>query len=197
MPRIRLIAALLSLAGACWGDVSAAPVDPSLSPVQSIYEEGHFAERYRILTDLDGDGVDDLLLSEDIRSGGTMGQNWKVYLNRSGAFKSLGSITAHLGAIAFEPDKARHAALPAERHFTRIWVYLRSSGSEGSFGYYRIGEKAVGKLQKLDLYPGDGGTDIGRAIYAATFTKSVTPFRVETSTTDPDGTIHWTAVPSP
>ena len=43
----------------------------------------------------------------------------------------------------------------------------------------------------IEIYPGDGGTDIGRAVYEAAFKKSPIPFKIQGSTTARDGTVSW------
>lgn len=146
----------------------------------------------RILADLDGDGVEDMLLSGGPETSGTMGLAWTVYLNRNGGFSAVGDISAHPMAIAIEPDQDRNQAAAKVRRFARIWVYLKSGGRNGSFGYYRIGDESVDEIKAIEIYPGDGGTDLGRSIYKATFEKSPVPFKIQQSTTSEDGKVTWT-----
>ncbi len=165
--------------------------DPSLEPHPDPTGQAKYAERSRILVDLDGDEKDDLLLSGGPESFGTMGGPWTVYLRRDGDYREVGEVWAHPKAIAFEPDHARISSDPESHRFARIWVYLRSSGREGSFGYYRVGKESVDEKKAIEIYPGDGGTDLGRALYQAAFDKSPIPFRLERSTTAEDGTVTW------
>lgn len=167
--------------------------DPSILPLQNPSEVANskYSERLRILTDLDGDGVEDMLLSGGPETSGTMGRTWTVYLSRSKDFRRIGEVSAHPIAIAIEPDQDRAQTDAKIRRFARIWVYLKSSGRNGSFGYFRVGDNSVDEMKAIEIYPGDGGTDLGRAIYDATFKQSPTPFKIQQSTTSDDGKVTW------
>jgi len=167
--------------------------DPSHKAFEDPTERAKYAERYRILVDLDGDGVNDMLLSGSPDEFGTMGGPWTVYLNREGDFVEVGEVWAHTMAIAFEPDQARISNDPKTRRHARIWVYLKSSGSNGSLGYYGVGEDSVDKATGVTIYPGDGGTELGRRLYEATFKQSPIPFTMERSTTTETGKVTWNA----
>lgn len=183
---MKIIAALLVL-----GSLSARGLDPSLKPQLDPTKKAKYAERQRILVDFDGDGVEDMLLSGSPADFGTMGAPWAVYLKRGEDYKSVGEIWAHPMAIAFEPAQTRfHTALKTHR-FSRVWTYLRSSGSADSFGYYCVGKKSVDKMASLEIYSGYGGTSVGNAIYEATFKKSPIPYRIQTSKTNEDGIVYW------
>ncbi|HEY8961921.1 MAG TPA: hypothetical protein VIM57_06915 [Luteolibacter sp.] len=173
--------------------LQAAAADPSLLPYPNTTDGAvqKYSERLRILTDLDGDGVEDMLLSGGPESSGTMGRAWTVYLNRSGDFRAIGEIWAHPMAIAIEPDKDRIQNDAKARRFARIWVHLKGGGGRGAFGYYRVGNESVDEIKALEIYPGDSGTDLGRALYEATFKKSPIPFKVQQSTTSDDGKVTW------
>ncbi|HWB03541.1 MAG TPA: hypothetical protein VG796_10995 [Verrucomicrobiales bacterium] len=174
--------------------LTVAAADPSTKPLTDPSGKTKYAERYRTLADLDGDGADDLLLSEARLEFGKMGGSWTVYLNRKGEYSEIGTITAKPGAITIEPDRARSRKNQEEKFHARIWVYLRGGAGAGSFGYFRVGEKSVEKLRSLELYPGDAGTSLSNAVYEAAFKKkSPVEFRVERSTTDANGTVHWNA----
>lgn len=141
--------------------------------------------------DLDGDGTNDMLLSGSPDEFGAMGGPWRVHLNRDGNFKRIGEIWAHPQAIAFEPDQARVHTDPKTYRFARVWVYLKTSGSAGAFGYFRVGNDSVDKMDSIEIYPGDSGTDIGKTVYEAAFKKSPIPFEIQGSTTTEDGTVTW------
>lgn len=170
-----------------------AAADPSLVPLLNPTDGGvrKYSERSRILTDLDGDKVDDMLLSGGPQTFGTMGGLWEVYLSRNGEFVRVGEIWAHPKAIAIEPDQARIHKDPKTRRYARIWVYLKSGGSAGGFGYYRVGEDSIDEMKRIEIYPGDGGTVLGNAIYEATFKHSPIPFTIAHSTTDDAGKVSW------
>ena len=165
--------------------------DPSLKTLPDPTGKAKYAERQRILSDLDGDGHSDMLLSGSPDEFGTMGGPWTVYLSRMGENVRIGEVWAHPMAIAIEPDQARIHKDLKTRRFARIWVYLKASGSAGTFGYYRVGEESVDEIKSIEIYPGDGGTVVGNAIYKATFKQSPIPFTMERSTTGDDGTVKW------
>lgn len=165
--------------------------DPSARPLSDSTGKRKYAERHRILVDLDGDGTKDLILSDGPETFGSMGGPWTIYLNRNGDFTKVGRITAHPMAISIEPDQARIQHDWETLRFARIWVYLRAGGSAGSYGYYRVGKKSVDELKSIEIYPGDGGTTLGNAIYDATFKASPIKFVVESSSTGDDGAVRW------
>ncbi|WP_411846883.1 hypothetical protein AAFN60_05075 [Roseibacillus persicicus] len=173
------------------GSLLSCAADPSLKPLSDVTGQSKYSERYRIIVDLDSDGVDDMLLSGSPIEFGAMGGPWTVHLNREGDFKPIGEIWAHPKAISFEPDQARLLSDAKEHRFARVWVYLKSSGSEGSFGYFRIGKSSVDEMASLEIYPGDGGTEVGRSLYEAAFKKSPIPFQIQRSTTTEDGVVTW------
>lgn len=172
--------------------ISALADDPSLKPHPDPTGKVKYSERYQILVDLDGDGADDILLSGGPEEFGTMGGPWSVHLNREGDFAAIGEVWAHPKAIAIEADQARIHTDPKSHRFAHIWVYLKASSSAGSFGNYRIARDSVDKMQSIEIYPGDGGTELGRAIYDATFKQSPVPFKIQRSTTGDDGKVTWT-----
>lgn len=165
--------------------------DPCAIALKDPTGQKTYVERFRIAVDLDGDGTKDLILSDGPQTFGTMGGSWTIYLSRNGSFEKVGNITAHAKAISIEPDQDRIVKDSEKVRFARIWVYLRGSGRAGSFGYFRVGEKAVDDLQRIELYPGDAGTSLGRDVYEATFKNSPIPFTVESSNTSEDGTVTW------
>jgi hypothetical protein len=184
--KMKLITGLMLI-----GTIGALAADPSSKPHPDPTGKAKYAERYRIIVDLDGDGAADMLVSGGPDEFGTMGGPWTVYLNRDGDYKAKGEVWAHPLAIAFEPDQARISSDPGTHRFARVWVYLKASGSAGSFGYYRVGKDSVDKMTSIEIYPGDGGTDLGRAVYEATFKQSPIPFKIQRSTTAEDGTVTW------
>ncbi len=167
--------------------------DPSTTPIREREEAGSnvYSERYRIIADLDGDAANDLILSAAVETFGKMGGSWTVYLSREGKFNQVGTITAHPKAISLEPDQDRNRRGPNEVRYARIWVYLRDSGRSGGLSYYRVGEKTIEENKGLVIYLGDGGSDLGREIYAAVFTASPIKFTLERSQTNAKGEVTW------
>ena len=165
--------------------------DPSATPIRHAKDDGKYDERWRITADLDGDGSEDMLLSEGISHFGKLGGAWGVYLRQDGDFRRVGELTAHPLAVSIEPDRDRHQREEKDRYHARVWVYLRDSGSSGGLGYYRVGPHGVSEVLGLTIYPGDGGTDLGRAVYDAVMKHSI-PFHLERSETDKrTGKVTW------
>jgi hypothetical protein len=54
-----------------------------------------------------------------------------------------------------------------------------------------VGDSVVDELQGVEIYPGDGGTSLGNALYGAAFRESPIPFRVERSLTSVTGNVTW------
>jgi len=173
----------------CTGSAFAA--DPSLEPEVDPTGKAKYAERYRILVDLDDDGATDMLLSGRPDEFGAMGGPWMVHLSRSGDYRQVGEVWAHPLAITFEPDQARFHTDAKSHRFARVWVYLKASGSAGAFGYFRVGKESVDKLASIEIYPGDGGTDVERRIYEAVFKQSPIPYKIQRSTTSAEGAVTW------
>ncbi|RYD34990.1 MAG: hypothetical protein EOP87_08150 [Verrucomicrobiaceae bacterium] len=181
----------ISAAISILGPLSALAADPSLEPLPDPDDETKYSERDRIIVDLDGDGAEDILLSGGPDEFGTMGGPWAVYLQRDGDYKQVGEIWAHPQAISFEPDPSRIRVDPKTSRFAKVWVYLKSGGSSGSLGYFRVGKESVDEMESIEINPGDGGTDIGRSTYQAAFTKSPIPFKIGRSTTTKEGIVTW------
>ncbi len=112
-----------------------------------------------INADIDGDGIADRLVSEPIRDFGNAGGHWEVFLGKKEGLVSVGSIFAH--PLALRTEKLFDSV--------RIWVYSRASGSSGGLGFYVLKEGRLSDLKMIDISPGDGGTDLGRAIYDTVF----------------------------
>ena len=166
--------------------------DPSSIPEQDITVQKKLVERWRICADLDGDGVQDMMLSGGPATFGNAGGSWGVYLSRDGEYLRLGDIFAHPMAIAIEPDRDRYQTDENKRRYARIWTYSRGSASSGMLGYYRVGEKTVDTFECLEVYPGDGGTCLGNGVIDAVFKESPVPFTLEYSSTDENGNLLWT-----
>jgi len=191
-PACRCVAVVLGMA--LWSISRLSGEDPSSLAAADASTGTGYAERWRVVVDLDGDGKDDLLLSEPAELFGTMGGEWEVYLFRDGDYRKVGALTAHPRALSFERDHDRTQRDAKDRYYARVWVYLRGGGSEGGLGYYRVGEQAVAGERGVTIYPGDGGTDLGRAVYDAVMGHSEIPFRLEYSATDARGRVVWSEV---
>jgi hypothetical protein len=165
--------------------------DQSLIPLLDSSKKAKYAERDQILVDIDGDGVDDMLLSIRPNQFNTISRPWTVYLKRGKDYKPIGEIHAHPEIISFEPAKTRSDTDSKNHRFVRIWTYIKIDSCVGKFGYYSVGNDSVDKMVSLEIYPGSKGTIVGNAIIDATFEKSQIPFTMQTSETAEDGTVNW------
>jgi len=126
-----------------------APVnDPTLSP------EKHYAE-----IDLNGDGTNDLIVSESISLGGGGGLIYNLYLTvGQNSHRHLGHILA--GVMAVEIHEG----------VTRLWSYSHCSSQAGSVRYcYFDHNGTFRKSPALTILTGDGGSKIGNAMYKSIF----------------------------
>jgi len=137
-------------------------------------------ERYRVLGDFNGDGKDDIALSEPTPLG-TGGGTFVLYLgDGKGKYRELGVFSGNVGAVAIEK----------RWKVNRIWTYSHCSGSEGEIGYWEITEKGISEYHHLTIFPGDAGTEMGRAIQSAVFDHSDVKLKIERSKTR-DGKVQW------
>jgi hypothetical protein len=164
--------------------------DPSLKPTYEQDSNTKYAERYRVLTDLDGDGVQDLILSIGMKLFGNGGGFWKVYLKRDKEFVPIGDIEAHPLALSFEPDRERNMTEPSMRHYARIWFYSHGGAQSGVIGYYKVGPSSITPAVYFDVQMSENA--IGSSIYKAVFdAPSPIPFKLQASTTDAQGHVSW------
>ena len=118
--------------------------------------------RYMYTVDLNGDDVNDLILSESVSSSGTGGTSYDIYLG-IGDQKYVQIYS--LGANGF-------ALEPCPGGMKRLWWYTHSSSQSGSLWNIRFeGEYRYRVGEPLEIYPGDGGTAIGNAMLDAIFTE--------------------------
>ena len=126
-----------------------APItDPAVSP------ERRYAE-----LDLNGDGTNDLVLSDSVSLGGTGGLVYNLYLG--------------LGQDRFQQiDRFLAGIMATETHggTTRLWFYSHMSAGSGTIQYRYFDRKGIfQKSETLTIYPGDGGSDTGNGICQAVF----------------------------
>lgn len=159
---------------------AAAIPDPSLIPAPT--GEGLTGERVRLFADFNGDGREDLALSEDTSDTTFTGRIFTLYLSdyRGKYTCKIGEFFAHPAAIAIEKCG----------YTVRIWTYFRGGAGEGSLGYQEIQGHKLSEGKAVTIFLGDGCSNIGRAMYAAVFSNSDFPIRAEISTTV-DGVVHW------
>lgn len=118
--------------------------------------------RYMYTVDLNGDDVNDLILSGSVSMGGTAGIPYNIYFG-VGDDKYVQTCSLLTNRIALE--KCRSG-------IKRLWWYTHSSASSGALWNIRFeGEYRYRVGAPLEIYPGDGGTAIGNAMMDAIFTE--------------------------
>ena len=168
----------VSMAAKPWID------DPSANPLRKAEgETWRSSERYRILADFNGDGIEDLALSYDTSLFGNGGGHFSIYLrNAEGKYQEYDDFGAH--------PSANSIALEKWGKEIRLWTYLHGGGGTGSLGYYEVTEEGLSERRSIETHPGDSGTAMGNAIIKAVFENSYVNFTVQQSTTV-DGKIEW------
>ncbi len=163
--------------------------DPSAVPVRD--SEGGSVERYRFRADLDRDGRQDLAVSLPVPTFGQAGGNFVLYVARpEGGYDRVGEVFLSPGAISVEAVDAA----------VKLWTHGRVSGSEGRLGYYVLSDDPSGggaivlsDFEDLTIHPGDGGTELGRALVSTVFSD---PHRVQVERSETDTQrVRWSPWP--
>ena len=164
--------------------------DPSIVAVSNEFQTASdhkpYKERWRIVSDLNGDGVDDLILSDQKDAFGNAGGSWMVYLHNDGAWRYIGDVVLYPGFVTLETTQAG----------INIWNYCRTSAHDGYFGYYSVTNGRLNK-QPMRIHVASTREEnsifsrIGRAIFDC---PSPHPFRFEESTTSTHGVVSWKKV---
>ena len=116
-------------------------------------------KRWLIEEDFNNDGVVDRAISEKLENFGKSGGHFTIYLKLKGKFKKLGEVYLHPAAYCIE---GRHEE-------SRIWTYLIISAGAGLLRAYTIKKGKLNEAGSIEINPGDGGTELGRAIYKTIF----------------------------
>ena len=162
-------------------------VDPSTVAVSNEYQTAlaprPFNERWRIVSDLNGDGVNDLILSDPKETFGNAGGSWMIYMCRDNLWRYIGDVELHPGVVTLETTDVG----------VNIWNYWRNSGSDGYFGYYRVANGILGKSPMQILISSSGEEDsvftrIDMAIFGC---PNPHPFSLEESMTSTNGIVSW------
>lgn len=164
--------------------------DPSLVAVsndhQSAYWPQPYLERWRIVTDLNGDGKDDLILSDTKDTFGNAGGGWLVYINSNGCWRCVGDVDLYPGAFTF--DRVHNEV--------DLWYYARSSAQEGHFGYYSFHSGGMRKGVN-QIFVRTAGEDenvfscMDKAIFGYAHGH---PYRFDTSETSTNGIVSWKTI---
>ena len=109
--------------------------------------------------DLNGDGTNDLVLSESVSLGGTGGLVHNLYLGLGGdRFRFIDRFLA--GILSLE----------SSGETPRLWSYSHMSSRSGTIQYRCYDHKGVFQISPgIAICPGDGGTEVGNGIYKAIF----------------------------
>ncbi len=151
--------------------------DPSVYPLQK--ETLRSGERYRLLADFNGDGIQDMALSYDTNLfGNASGHFWLYIGDGKGKYREHGVFVGSPRAVSLEKFGAK----------VRIWLYLRGGAAIGVIGYYEVEKDKLSEYRSIEIHP--QGTRMGNAIYEAVFENSDLPIRVERSVTK-DGIVRW------
>jgi hypothetical protein len=169
-----VLMANLSIASEIWTD------DPSVLPLMT--EEG-IGERYRMLGDFNGDGIEDMALSYDINLFGNGGGEFILYLqNKNKKYREYGKFLVHPYGDAVAIEKWGKE--------TRLWTYSHGGGGIGDLRCYIVSGENLSDPEGLTIHPGDSGTGMGNAIYDAVFKNSNVKIKVQRSVRK-EGKVQW------
>ncbi len=161
--------------------------DPSLDAVSNdivtVQNPNPFLERWRVVTDLNNDGVEDLILSDPREKPWTYETSWMVYVHTN-------SVWVYQGDVIFRPDMV---TFEQTYNGVNIWKYTPISGHEGFLGYNRF---ADGKLDRRPnrmhiVYEDENDCIFFRLNNAVFGHPSTQPFRLESSETSTNGVVSW------
>ena len=202
-----IIAALTASAGFAVGSLNAQPeivedagrgtldecildYDPSLVAITNDHQSAicpqPYLERWRIVTDLNNDGKDDLILSDTKDTFGNAGGGWLVYINSNGCWRCIGDVGLYPGAFTF--DRVHNEV--------GLWYYVRSSAQEGHVGYYSFHSGGMRK-DVNQIFVRTAGEDenvfgcMDKAIFGYAHRH---PYRFDTSETSTNGIVSWKTI---
>lgn len=147
-----------------------------------------YLERWRILTDLNGDGVDDLILSETKDTFGNAGGLWDVYISSNGYWRCIGDVDLYPSATAFTFD--------AVGDEVDLWHYGRVSCNEGYVGYHTFDHAGMKKGDnRIFVRGGQDENDVYDRLCKGLFGYANRhPYRLEASETSTNGVVSWKAM---
>jgi hypothetical protein len=161
--------------------------DPSLVAIsndhQSVYCPQPYLERWRIVTDLNGDGKDDLILSDTKDMFGNACGGWSVYISSNGYWRCIGDVGLHPGGFTF--DQVHNEV--------DLWYYIRSSAQMGYLGYYSFSPNGMKKGDNKIFIRANGDDEnvfdrMNKAIFEYSYKH---PYRLESSETSTNGVVLW------
>ena len=162
--------------------------DPSSVAVSNDHQNAcapqMYLERWRIVTDLNNDGKDDLILSA-AEGFGNSGGPWFVYISSNGYWRCIGDVGLYpsTGAFAFD----------AVDNEVDLWYYDRVAAGEGYVGYYTFSPKGMKKeCNRIFVRGGNEEESIFVRLGADIFGyANKHPYRLEASETSTNGVVSW------
>ena len=159
--------------------------DPSLMAVTNLYGSTPRQpyERLRIVTDLNNDGQDDLILSVP----GTFGNGgglWNVYVCSNRMWRCIGEISFQRGLFAM--DKVLDEV--------QLWFYWHMSSHDGYLGYYSFSPAGrLGDVRQIlvESKYNSLSEQIGKAVFGSVHGH---PYRYEASETSTNGVVSWKTI---
>lgn len=142
--------------------------DPSFVPLYLADTIPEF--RWRAYGDINGDGIDDLVLSDGFSEMSQNGLPLFVFFgDSSGLFIFYDSLYGSLGDLCFERLGNR----------MRIWTYWHHSAIEGTIAWQWLSDSGFVNGGSFLVFSGDMGTEMGRAMCDAVFQHCAVSFRCE------------------
>jgi hypothetical protein len=149
--------------------------DPSSEPARD--ENGDIRQNWRFLADFDGDGLEDMAVSEACSFFGSGGGSFGLYLQETnGLYRGAGGFSAYAGADSIVIEHLKNAGGPDGR----LWTRSRNGGVGSIVTCQDIEHKKLSWGRRLELYYGGTGEDISDCIEGSVFGhSSPIPVRLE------------------
>ena len=119
------------------------------------------SERYFTELDLNGDGTDELIISESVSLGGTGGLIYNLYLGiGQDRFLFMDSFLSGIMAVEIQSKTKR------------LWSYSHSSAASGTIQYYYFDSEGVFQSgHSMMIFPGVEGSLMDNLIYQVIFSE--------------------------
>lgn len=116
-------------------------------------------ERYFAEFDLNGDGVDELIISESVSLGGTGGLFYNLYIGiGQDRFLFLDSFVSSIMTVEIRGETKQ------------LWSYSHSSAASGTVQYFYFDSEGVfQRSHSIMIYPGIGGSFVDSMIFKSIF----------------------------